>query len=90
MRIPGTAEGSTRRRVTCHFVPPAPYPPSRRLVGTARIASAEVMITIGRTRIAIVSPPETTVLPPVRFARGVVVAVGLPTSRTKTARPSRP
>ena len=44
---------------------PTPNPASRKLPGTARIASAEVMMTMGNTKMAIVSPAVISVGPPV-------------------------
>ena len=62
---PGAAYGSTWLLVTSHRVAPTPNPASRMPRGTARIASAEVMMTMGRTRMAMVRPPLMRLRPPV-------------------------
>ena len=51
--------------MTSHRVAPTPNPASRMLFGTARSASLEVMMTMGRTTTERVSPPDMTVSPPV-------------------------
>ena len=67
--------------MTSHFVAPTPKPASRMLAGTARSASAAVMMTMGSTTTASVSPPAMT-----RPAAGEA----RPATITKTARPSSP
>ena len=61
--MPGTAAGSTCRRIVCHLVAPSASEPSRIEGGTARIASRAAMITIGSTSSVRVSPPVSSVKP---------------------------
>ena len=98
--MPANALGSTRFFVTSHFVAPTPYPPSRNDCGTARIASDDVMITIGSTRIGEREPAGDDGLPAGqaalaehvgdRAADERDVAASVPRNCTKSARPSRP
>ena len=80
VKMPGAAYGRTWLRTTSHRVAPTPNAASRMAPGTARSASAEVMITIGSTRIAIVRPPDSRLRPPVKSA----------SATTKIARPRSP
>ena len=63
VRIPGAAAGSTWFRITSQRVAPTPNPASRMLFGTARSASAAVMITIGSTSTASVIPAAMMFFP---------------------------
>jgi hypothetical protein len=80
VRMPGAAYGRTWPRTTSQRVAPTPKPASRMLSGTARMASAPVMMTMGRTRTARVMPAAMMVRPPVK----------LPSALTKTAKPRIP
>ena len=45
--MPGSARGSTMRRIVCHFVAPQASEPSRIERGTAASASSVATITTG-------------------------------------------
>ena len=63
VRMPGTAAGTTSLAVTSQRDAPTPYPASRMALGTARSASDDVMMTIGRIRTPSVSIAATRLRP---------------------------
>ena len=64
VRMAGKATGRTWCRIVSQRVAPTAKDASRRPPGTARSASEVVMIMIGSTRTANVSPPAITFRPP--------------------------
>ena len=61
--MPGSACGSTMRRIVCHFDAPQASEPSRTERGTAASASSVATITTGTVRSARVSEAHSS--PPV-------------------------
>ena len=85
VRIPGAALGRTWLRMTSQCVAPTPNPPSRMPLGTERSASCVVMMMIGSTISAMVSPPASRLWP--FTVPGPVTGLS---SFTKTANPKIP
>ena len=61
--MPGSARGSTIRRIVCHLPAPHAYDPSRIELGTAESASSVATITTGSVNRASVSDAQSR--PPV-------------------------
>ncbi len=64
--IPGSACGSTTRRIVCQRVPPRLVLTSRNDWGTARRASSAVLMITGSVIVPSVSDPATIDVPKLR------------------------
>ena len=58
--IPGSAAGNTCRETACQRVAPSAIAPCSIDTGTARIASREAMMMVGRTSSASIIPPASS------------------------------